>query len=101
MNNILNSIAEKRNKQIQNGEYLPKDRYEFNDKMIANLAAFYASKNDLYCLSIDQNHSDIELSKKSQLVRKEQLITAGALIVAELQRLEHLNSDLYCFIKYL
>lgn len=100
MDNLLNAIAEERNKQIRNNEYHPKDRYKFNDEMIANLATFYASKNDLYCLSINQD-SDIELSQKSQLTRKEQLITAGALIIAELQRLEQLNSDLYCFVKYL
>lgn len=101
MDKILNAIAEERNKQIENGKYLLKDRYEFNDEMIANLAAFYASKNDLYCLSINQDNSDIELSKKSQLARKEQLLTAGALIIAELQRLEQLNCDMYCFAKSL
>lgn len=101
MDNLLNAIAEERNKQIRNNEYHPKDRYKFNDETIANLAAFYASKNDLYCLSINQDNSDLELYKKSQLLRREQLITAGALIVAELQRLEQLHSDLYCFVKYL
>lgn len=96
MDNILNAIAEERNKQIQNGQYLLKDRYTFSNNMIANLAAFYASKNNLYNFNLEY-----EYSKKNLFSRKEQLTIAGALIVAEIQRLEFLECELYCFVKSL
>jgi hypothetical protein len=96
MDSILYAIAEERKKQIQNGLYLIHDRNKNCETMISDLASFYASNNNVNSFNMED-----EYSKKSKLTRKEQLITAAALIVAELQRLEQLEYELYCFVKYL
>lgn len=96
MNKILTAIADERQKQIQNGLYMPHERYMFDDTSITELASFFASPQNLY-----HSFSEDKCLHKNHLSRKEQLITAGALIVAEIQSIEYWEHELYCFIKYL
>lgn len=96
MDEIINAIADERQKQIQNGLYLPQERYMFNDTSITELASCYLSSHNLCHLYSEDNHF-----QKNHLNRKDQLIIAGALIVAEIQKIEYWERELYCFAKYL
>lgn len=86
MNNIIEAITEERKKQILNRQYLPHDQHNFNDNTIMGLVLFSAQKS---------------YNTENKYLRKDQLIFAAALIIAELQRIEYLECEHYCFVKYL
>lgn len=99
MTKILNKITEKRDDLLKNERYLLKNPKEYKNGSVGDIAAFFASSDDTFHANY-LYECDIEQSKK-ELLRKEQLLTAGALIVAELQRLDKEECELMCFLKYM
>ena len=88
MNKWLEKIKEEREKQIIKNGYKPEHDDQHTDGSIADAAAHYASysKSELYPW-------DKQYDSKEKHSRKQQLVIAGAMIVAELERLERTNMD--------
>ncbi|MDD5373260.1 MAG: hypothetical protein PHO62_07550 [Sulfurimonas sp.] len=86
MNKWIAKILQEREKQITKNGYMPEHDDEHTDGSIADAAAHYAShtKSELYPW-------DKQYNSKEKHSRIEQLVIAGALIVAELERLERAN----------
>lgn len=103
-NKILTEITKMHQQNIQSGFYILDATDHFKYDILSALAAFYA---------LPQQHSDIsilseflspkysEIYMKLNMTRKEQLVQAAAIIVAELERMELDQENLLCFLKYL
>lgn len=84
---VLRAIADERRRQISDEGYTTDHDDEHTDGSIANAAAHYACADDNINLwTWDKNYD-----KKDTYSRYDQLKIAGALIVAEMERLERLN----------
>lgn len=99
MNKYAQLMAEERERQISEEGWSPEHDDEHVNGELANVAACFSATNELYLYS---KHSDglhnmtachlypweDKYYKKASKNRKQQLIVAGALIIAELERLE-------------
>lgn len=104
---ILQMVSERHRQHKKNGSYRLDESDRFGYDVLGSLAAFYALPHhygDTSILSelfptLSMEH--LEVVNKLGMTRKEQLLHAAAIIVAELERIEQDNEATLCFIKYL
>lgn len=86
MSSFLNLVRDEREKQINKHGYTPEHDDEHVDGEIADAAACYASTE-----LIPYWPWEPEYFKKEEKTRKEQIITAAAMLMAEYERLERIG----------
>lgn len=104
---ILKMVSERHHQHKKNGLYVLKGNDQFRYDVNASLAAFYVLpyqysdiliKSELFP-SLYTDH--LKVKNKLGLTRKEQLLQAAAIIVAEIERIELDQENALCFLKYL
>lgn len=105
MNNFLELVKVEREKQINKHGYTHEHDDEHTDGSIADAAACYAATNQmLYGDDFTEMHNgipsikylfpwDSKYLKREEKTRKEQIITACAMLMAEYERLERLDKQ--------
>lgn len=91
MNNFLELVKAEREKQINKHGYTYEHDDEHIDGSIADAAACFAvTKNSSWCLR-ELYPWEPEYFNKPEKSRKDQLITAAAMLMAEYERLERIE----------
>lgn len=85
-------MSNERQRQIEEEKWTPEHDDEHGQGELADAAAWYATAQHSFSMFSLKEIWDPKWFKKEKHDRKKQLIIAGALLIAELERLERLEN---------